>query len=363
MIAPRKIEYNNKSNDDFNLLCDVAFDGDSGDMTTFLTREAVASETYRGDFKRVHTYKYTETLAPTLTFVKSGFTNFTLEEQREVLKWLTSKRSPSWLTVYHINEDDKKTALTDDDISYEILGAFTEINTYKLGNGRVVGITAVFESIAPYAFSKLQQTEEIDVSNPTDNQNSITFEIETDEPEALIYPCITIKHKDTVIVNIAQPFTEQTQHEMILDTIYFCNSDQRYYWQEPEIDEETEKQKIDADGKLKWTLMTNSEKPDISDNKNYTSVAIQHSIKVDDDEYQDVTSVKVAHNTPGGTIIIDGANRLIFDNTSTSTKSRVFGDDFSWNWIGFREGTNKLSFIGNCTATIAYREPIKCGEI
>ena len=168
MIAPHRISYGDYSSEDFNLLCDVAFDSDSGDMSSYLTREAVASESYHGDFKRVHIYKYTETFSPMLTFMKNDFSNFTLDEQRRVLKWLTSKRTASFLTVYH----DR----TDDDISYEILGAFTEINTYKLANGRVVGITATFESVAPYAFSPLQKIKDRDVSNPSENKNTIELE-------------------------------------------------------------------------------------------------------------------------------------------------------------------------------------------
>ena len=346
MIAPRKIEYNNKSNDDYNLLCDVAFDGDSGDMTTFLTREAVASETYRGDFKRVHTYKYTETLAPTLTFVKSGFTNFTLFEQREVLKWLTSKRSPSWLTVYHINEDDKKTNLTDDDVSYEILGAFTEINTYKLGNGRVVGITAVFESITPYAFSVLK------TATKTQEDNELELTIETDETEAFIYPCITIQHVGSAIIETENKLPIE---KMIPGTIY--KSQSTHYWLTPVIDEETNKQKTNTDGSLQYEIKEQEAAPEKID---YTSIAITHSVEKNDN-WQDITTVSVAKNKVNSKIVIDGANRLISDETST--KSRVFGDDFSWNWIGLREGNNKLSFCVNCTATILWREPIKCGEI
>ena len=352
MISPRKIIYNNRSNDDYDLICDLAFDGDSGDMSSFLTREAVASETYRGDFKRVHTYKYTETLRPTLTFVKKNYRDFTLAEQREVLKWLTSKRTASFLTVYHTNEDDIQTELTDDDISYEILGAFTEVNTYKLGNGRVVGFTAVFESIAPYAFSVLKNAQRIY------NANEIEINVETDEPESFIYPRITIKHTDYAVVDTGT--SPLSQELMVLDTVYKYQTGEQtvYYKLIADIDEETNEQRTDENGELQWATLESEEL--LSSDK--TSAYIIHSVNIGSENnpnWQTVTTTIVGNNDLNSTIVIDGANRIISDATS---KSRVFGDAFSWNWIGLREGSNQLSFMGNFAATISWREPIKCGE-
>ena len=99
MISVNRIRYNKFSSQDFNLKTCLSFDSESGATDTFINREAVASESYRGDLKRVHSYKYTEVLAPTISFIKADFSDFTQEEIRRVLKWLTSKDTASFLTV------------------------------------------------------------------------------------------------------------------------------------------------------------------------------------------------------------------------------------------------------------------------
>ena len=144
MISPYRVEYNTFSSLDFDLICDVAFDSDSGATSSFLSREAVASETYRGDRKHVSSYKYTESFAPVITFVDKNFGDFTMERQRQILKWITSKDTPSFLNVYY---DDSEA------VSYAILGNFISCDSYKLGNGRVVGFQCTFESVMPYALS------------------------------------------------------------------------------------------------------------------------------------------------------------------------------------------------------------------
>ena len=78
----------------------------------------------------------------------------------------------------------------------------------------------------------------------------------------------------------------------------------------------------------------------------------------DDNDKISVFNTLVKHNVKGEIVVLDGANRVI----STSSENRIFGDDFSWDWIPLYEGKNELSFIGNCTVTIEYRTPIKCGE-
>lgn len=321
MIAINRCIYAGYSSQDFDLKTCLSFDGDSGETDTFINREAVASESYRGDFKRVHSYKYTDVLAPTISFIKEDFSDFTKEEVRRVLKWLTSKDTASFLTVYH---DDSEV------ISYEILGAFIEIQTYKLGNGRVVGIQAVFESVAPWAFSFLQTVTK-NVSSPTNN--TITLDIETDDPQNPIYPRITIKqdsNTNVIEINYAMGDTDNW-----IDGSVFKYGN-NYYW-------------VDSDGK-KYTSTTNTSGIDT------TSVAIRNT-HTDENGAVRVFNSLVKNNIKGETVVLDGANKVV-----SSSSTRIFGDDFSWNWIPLYEGKNELSFVGNCTVTIEYRTPIKCGE-
>ena len=321
MIAINRCTYAGYSSQDFDLITCLSFDGDSGDVGAYLNRESVSSESYRGDFKRVHSYKYQDVLAPTLTFIKEGFADFTAEDQRKVLKWLTSKDTASFLTVYH---DDTEV------ISYEILGGFAEINTYKAGSGRVVGITAVFESVAPWAFSQLYTITK-DVSNPADNK--ITINLETDDPQSAVYPRITIKQSSlTNIIEIDHAMG--SSDNWVEGSVFKYGSN--YYW-------------VDSDGE-KHTSATNTS------NLDTTSVAIRN-IHTDYFGKVNAFDTLVKNNVKGETVVLDGANRVV-----SSSSARIFGDDFSWKWTPLYEGKNELSFVGNCTVTVEFRHPIKCGE-
>jgi hypothetical protein len=321
MINPYRVIYGTYSSRDFDLICELSFEGDSGATSTFLSRESVASDTYKGEFKRVHGYKHTEVLAPTITFIDKNFGDFTLERQRKILKWLTSNSAPSFLTVYH---DDSEV------VSYEILGGFTEINTYKMGNGRVVGFTAVFESISPFAFSPLRTfTKDVsDLSNRT-----LTFNVSNDNPQSLIYPCITIQQKsEDSVVEVA---SAMTRDNMVKGTVYHCESTNMYYW-------------LAADGTLH----------EDEDNKaDFETTSVVITVRNSKDELVSTSVVK--NNIKGERIVIDGTNKVV---SSDRDSGRVFGDDFDFRWIGLFDGKNTISAIGNCTITIEYREPIKCGE-
>lgn len=323
MISVNRLIYNGYSSQDFDLICDLSFDSDDGETNTYLSREAVASETYRGDFKRVSSYKYSEVFAPKITFIDKDFGEFDVERQRKILKWLTSKDTASFLTVYH---DDSEV------VSYEILGAFIDIQTYKNGNGRVIGIVATYESISPWAFSPLYTITK-DVSNPTDNK--ITINLETDDIMP-VYPRITIQQDSlTSVVRVSDvddiPWTE--------GTVYQLTGNNKYYW-------------IDVDGVNKHILEDNN-----TSNFDTTSVVIRNTY-TDDKGNISVFDTLVKNNVKGEKVTLDGANRVV----SSSSEGRIFGDDFSWNWTPLYEGKNELSFVGNCTVTIEYRYPIKCGE-
>ena len=321
MISVNRLMYAGYSNKDFDLLTDLSFEDSSGDTGAFLNREAVASESHTGRFKRVHNYKYSEVLSPTITFIKENFEDFTLEEQRRVLKWLTSKDTASFLTVYH---DDSEV------VSYEMLGGFVDISTYKSGSGRVIGITAVFESIAPWAFSPLKTITK-NVSIPSDNK--ITINLETDDPQSAVYPRITIAQNSTTNVIAIDHAMSDTEARVEGSVFKYGNT---YYW-------------VDAEG------VNHASASDTSGFET-TSVAIRNA-HTDDKGNARVFDAIVKNNIKGEVVVLDGANRIV-----SSSSARIFGDNFSWNWTPLYEGKNELSFVGNCTVTIEYRTPIKCGE-
>ena len=345
MISANRIEYRGYSSVDFDLKTCMAFESDTGEVGTFLTREAVASESYRGEFKRIHSLKYTETLSPKFTFIKDGFRDFTTEEIRKVLRWLTSGSNASFLTVY---KDDSNL------VHFEILGGFSEVSLYKLGNGRCVGIVAQFESAHPYAFSPLY-TYTHNVSSPSNNK--FTINIDTDEEESAIYPRVTIQQKNSVIVNVDYPMIVNSawvDDDYIDGTVYYYAGVQNpdgttgaYYYNQH-----------DAKGNVIPTVReAHKGSPVTTDTK--TSVIIK---SVNTDEYGKVYTsyLRIKNNSAGETIVLDGANRVV----SSSATKRIFGNDFiDWQWLPLYNGKNEITVIGNCTITLEYRCVRKIGEI
>lgn len=182
MVSPHRIRYSGIFSNELNipdLITCVAFDNDSGEANTFLSREAVASESYDGRYKRIHNMKYTETFSPKFTFTKSNFGDFSQEEVRATLKWLTQKDTTALLEVYY---DDSNV------VSWASIGGFVELSLQKLANNRTVAITAVWDSISPFAMSDLYTTTKI----ITEADNKIIINIDTDDNKP-VYPRVTIR--------------------------------------------------------------------------------------------------------------------------------------------------------------------------
>lgn len=191
MISPKKIVWNGMSSISipFNITTEFSFDGDDGESEAYLSREAVASESHNGSLKRASGYKWSESMSPTITIIKENFEDFTIDESRKILKWLTSRKTAGFLDIY----DDKNSNA----ILYSILGNFTGVKQYKAGNGRVIGITATFESLAPYAFSGLQTIKQIYDEETGAFDNVLKITINTDDQATPVMPKITIKFKDS----------------------------------------------------------------------------------------------------------------------------------------------------------------------
>ena len=145
MIDAHRVVFNGMDSLDFDITPHLSFDGDVGGSANFLNRDSIHSEHYDGSFRRIHSYKYNEVLSPTFTFIKQDFSDFDEAENRQILAWLTVSNKPGWIEIY---KDDSNV------VSYRLFGNFIETEVYKLGNSRVVGYVATFESSAPYAYSR-----------------------------------------------------------------------------------------------------------------------------------------------------------------------------------------------------------------
>ena len=316
MIGLHRFTYCGYSSQDFDLLCDVAFNDDNGESSSYLNREAVASEVYNGTLRRVHNLKYSEIYAPTITLVKNDFEDFTEDDVRRVLSWLTSSATPKFLSAYY---DDSEV------VSFEILGAPTEISLYKLANNRVVGIVFTFESSAPYAFSTIQTIEK-DITTP----QTFTITCDSDELGALVYPKITITHKttDNLVVQADKNMGVANKSEHIPGTVYHYND--TYYW-------------IDSKGELYEQLENTS-------GFDTTGVLIENMTTG--------SKTTVGGNISQEIVTLDGANRVVASNLNPS---RIFGNNFNWQWMPLTPGENIIKVTGSCTVKFEWREPRKVG--
>lgn len=336
MVSPHKIKYNKISSNELNILdliMEVAFDSDSGETSTFLNREAIVSESHDGRYKRVVRYKYNETFSPKFTFLKKNFSDFTQDEVRQVLKWLTSIDTTAVLDVYYDHADDSET------VDWSAIGGWTEISTYKLGNNRTVGITATFEAVTPYAMSNPEPKQQI-ISDYTNNK--ITIEINTDDNQP-VYPRITINHGyDSVphsVIRIANGVSYNNLTDMVPNTVYFNGT--TYYWKTAPSTDPVYFHSSTSNPKLSTTGVR---------------ITNKHTDLINPMGTLDALIIK--NNTPTEEIIIDCANKII---SSLNTK-RIFGDDFNWKWLELYDGKNEITIEGNCEVTIEWREVRKVGE-
>lgn len=371
MISPHRIRYNNIFSNELNmpdLITCVALDSDNGEVGTYLNREAVTSESHDGRYKRIHSFKYTETFAPKLTFIKKDFGNFEMDEVRTVLKWLTSKDTTALLETYY---DDSNV------VSWASIGGFVDLQTHKLANNRTIAITATWDSISPFALSELYT-----VPKTIDGTTTFTINIDTDDNKP-VYPRITIQHKG-VVISIPAGTTLNMYSDMIPNSVYHNGS--TYYWKSDEsalvtgatepnygwpkvtIDttyNATDEIKEDtvyyytSDQKYRWidpyTFKSSTSNPNLTT----TGVKITNRHYDFFNQPSPPVVMTVKNNTATETVVVDGANQII---SSTNTK-RIFGDDFvNCTWLPLYDGKNELTVEGNCEVTLKYREVRKIGE-
>lgn len=330
MVSPQKLIYNNEEINvylnTFDVILDVAFDGDSGETSSFLNRSAIAAESHDGRYKNTYRYKYDELFSPKFTIVKKDFSDFSQSEVRRVLKYLTQTDRPALLEVSYDKDDEQITEEKD----FCAIGGWTEISTYKLANNRTVGIVATFEAITPHAMSKL---ETISITAADNYKKVITVRTDDNQP---VYPRITIKENSaSSVVKIDHAMTD---NDVWLDgTVYHYEKGGMYYW-------------LDAKG-VKHDSNTNTS------GITTTSVMIKNTHTSEDGTVA-VFDTFVKNNDKGEVIIVDGANKII----SSSATKRIFGSDFDWTWLPLYDDENTITVVGNCDVTVEFREVRKVGE-
>lgn len=203
--------------DNFNLAI-AHFDADKGASETGLSTESIYSASADGTKRNLYGTKYSGAEPVQITLIKPDGGEFSVSDNRRVLRWLTGAKTDSWL--------DLKVG---DTVQYRMFGHVQNVLQYKL-DARIVGIIVVFESASPWAFSDLQTVKKtvngesiITIDNDSDDVHGytdvkVTFK-NTSKNGSLSIQNAAIETDKTTVYNLAQNET------VVLDNNQMITSD------------------------------------------------------------------------------------------------------------------------------------------
>lgn len=168
--------YMGKNSQDFNLIIGH-FEPDNGEVDSFLSMEQVYTDSYDGTKRHVYGAKYSDVSVVLIPLVKSDFSNFSVQDVRNVLRWLTGVRNSAWLDLY-----------VNDKVEYSFLGSVTNVRQYKM-DALCNGIIVEFTSVSPWAYSSMQT-----VKQDIEQSSIITIFNETDDLYTYVYPKVVYKN-------------------------------------------------------------------------------------------------------------------------------------------------------------------------
>lgn len=184
-------KYRNQYNTDYDLITSISFDAGFDQIGTATAVESVTSDKYDGS-RIDYGSRYTEQIELQITMVKKDYKDFTREEKRSILRWLSANKQASWLQLY--DEDGGEII--------EFFGRFTSVEE-KIADSRTIGMIAVFTSPFPYGFSSLREinqtfigTDTLIIHNDTDVLDEYVRPYFTITPSKKVEQ-ISIKNKNT----------------------------------------------------------------------------------------------------------------------------------------------------------------------
>ena len=157
------------SYDDFSLQIVHFESGDVGEVDSYLSQEAIYSDSTRGTKRTMYGTKYNSVALLHITVMRPDGSEFGIEKTREVNRWLTGSSKYSWMDLY-----------VGDEIKYRMHCFIQDIKPYKL-DSRIVGFVITAESSSPWCYSNLQtvsQTltgeEALQINNLSDDMYTYT---------------------------------------------------------------------------------------------------------------------------------------------------------------------------------------------
>ena len=166
------------SKEDFGLIiCHFSDNADSGEIDTFLSTEAIYSDSYDGTRQKFYGARYDTVATPQITVIKQDGTDLGVVDNRKILKWLTGSRQSTWMDFY-----------IDDEVKYRLLGRVKSVSQYKM-DAKVIGLVLTFESVSPYGYSSLQT-----VSQSLTGNETITINCDTDDLYSYVFMNTTFEN-------------------------------------------------------------------------------------------------------------------------------------------------------------------------
>ena len=162
---------------DYNLII-TRFDADVGEIETGLATESIYTSSYDGTRRNLYGTKYSSPEPLIITIMKLSGEEFSIDETRKILRWLTGSKTDSWLDLY-----------IGDEVKYRLLGHVQNIQQYKL-DARIVGFVITFESASPFAYSSLQE----EWHSVNGEENLIEINNESDDVHSYVYLNTTFKN-------------------------------------------------------------------------------------------------------------------------------------------------------------------------
>lgn len=107
------------------------FDADSGESETGLSTESIYTASPDGTSRNLYGTKYSGPEPVRITVIKQDGSDWTVNDNRTALKWLTGAKSDSWLDLY-----------IEDEVKYRMLGHVQNVLQYKM-DARIIGLSLI----------------------------------------------------------------------------------------------------------------------------------------------------------------------------------------------------------------------------
>ena len=306
---------------DYSLLI-ASFDGDSGENDSFLGMDQVYTESYDGTRRNLYGLKYNSVASVKITLVKPDGSDFSVAENRKILKWLTGHRQASWLDLYE-----------GETLAYSFWGSVTNVQQQKM-DARIVGIILTFESTTPWAYSAPQKYDcRFGEDNLMLNDAGLIYKGVDDSLEAAMLGIdangVVFNDNDdeTVTFNITPYGVVYNSDDIILqidnqsDDLYtYINLDMTY--------------------------------ENIAGNETGNTLTIVNLTLGETTSINDISQNEIVTLSAGQFI------------TSETFPNKIFGDNFNFIWPRLGPGINEFKINGSGRGRIefTYRHPMKIGD-